>query len=115
MPHGIFQKIGGIEGTVTIPSLGALIGKMDKWSLTMRRDEEDSDGEGAVGLYDLRAVFSYFNPHLWEDKDYEKDIVVVLGKGPQRLQFRVQQANGEETVLTGRTLLMKGVSLDVVR
>jgi len=103
MPHGIFQRIRGEKGKVEIPALGALIATMSEWSLTRR------GGEDAVSaLYDLRAVFSYLNPHLWGDEDYEKEIVVTLGRSKQ---FRVQKASGEETVLVGRTLLMKGVSI----
>jgi hypothetical protein len=106
VPHGIFQKIQGIKGECRIPTLGALIGTMSQWTLTRREGEDGaSDGDG---LYDLRAVFSYLNPHLWEDEDYAKEIVVTLGRTKQ---FRVHKANGEETVLVGRSLLMKGVSI----
>lgn len=105
MPHGLFQKISGVKGEVRITSLGALIGTMSQWSLTRRGGENGAD-EGD-DLYDLRAVFSYLNPHLWADEDYDKEIVVTLGRTKQ---FRVQ-GHGEETVLAGRTLLMKGVSL----
>jgi hypothetical protein len=111
LPHGVFQQIRGVTGDVRIPTLGALIGSFAEWSLTARGNE---DGE-ADGLYDLRATFSYLNPHLWEDEDYSKEIVVVLGKGRQAKQFRVQKANGEETVLVGRSLLMKGVSIHVAQ
>jgi hypothetical protein len=108
VPHGIFQRISGVNGAVRIPTLGALIGTMSQWSLT-RRGGEDGASDGN-GLYDLRAVFSYLNPHLWADEDYTKEITVVLGRTKQ---FRVQMANDGETVLIGRTLLMKGVSIDV--
>jgi hypothetical protein len=108
VPHGVFQRINGVNGTITIPALGAKIGTMSQWSLTQR---EGSDfAEEGDGLYDLRAVFSYLNPHLWADDDYTKQIVVVLGK---TRQFRVQKASDEGTVLVGRTLLMKGVSISV--
>jgi hypothetical protein len=109
LPHGIFQQIRGVTGSVRIPTLGALIGSFSEWSLTAREgDNEESDG-----LYDLRATFSYVNPHLWYDEDYSKEITVMLGKGKQGKQFRVQKANDEETVLVGRSLLMKGVSIHV--
>jgi hypothetical protein len=81
---------------------------MSEWRLS-RRGGEDGAEEGN-GLYDLRAVFSYLNPYLWEDEDYDKEIVVTLGRSKQ---FRVQKANDEETVFVGRTLLMKGVSIHV--
>jgi hypothetical protein len=108
MTHGVFQKINGVRGECRIPTLGALIGTMSQWQLA-RRGGEDGD-PGGSGLYDLRAVFSYLNPHLWADEDYDKEIIVTLGRTKQ---FRVQKASDEETVLVGRTLLMKGVSIDV--
>jgi len=111
MPRGLFQKISGEQGSVTIPTLGVQVGTMSQWRLTLRPAADGSDDSD--GLYDLRAVFNQFQPYLWEDEDYEKLIVVVLGRGKQRLQFRVQKASGEATVLTGRTLLMKGVSIHV--
>lgn len=107
MSHGIFQKMRGVKGKVWIPSLGAMIGTMAEWHLTRRGGEGTADGSG---LYDLRAVFSYLNLYLWDDNDYEKEIVIVLGKTKQ---FRVRKVNDEETVLADRTLLMKGVALDV--
>jgi hypothetical protein len=106
VPHGLFQKINGVKGEVRIASLGALIGTMSQWSLVRRGGEDGA--EGGDGLYDLRAVFSYLNPHLWADEDYDKEIVVTLGRSKQ---FRIQGHDGE-TVLVGRTLLMKGVSLN---
>jgi hypothetical protein len=109
MPHGIFQRISGVTGKVWIPTLGAHIGTISEWSLTMRGDEDQE----ADGLYDLRATFSYMNPHLWVDEDYAKEILVTIGKGRTAKQFRVQKASDEETVLVGRSLLMKGVSIHV--
>jgi hypothetical protein len=106
VPHGLFQRISGVKGDVWITALGAKIGTMSQWSLTRRGGEDGADS--GDGLYDLRAVFSYLNPHLWEDEDYTKDIVVFLGR---TRQFRVQKASDEGTVLVGRTLLMKGVSI----
>lgn len=108
MPHGIFQRISGVKGEIRIPVLGALIGTMSQWQLTWRGGYDPA--ERGSGLYDLRAVFSYLNEYLWGDDDYEKEIVVILNRFKQ---FRVQKATSEETVLAGRTLLMKGVSIHV--
>jgi hypothetical protein len=101
VPHGIFQSIKGTSGAVEIPTLGAKIATISNWSLILR------PGDG--GLYDFRAEFSYINHALWEDDDYTKQIIVTLGR---RKQFRVQKASDEETVLVGRSLLMKGVTLN---
>jgi hypothetical protein len=105
LSHGVVQKFTGVKGEARIPSLGALIGTMSQWSLTWRGEDGAADSGGP---YDLRAVFSYLNPHLWEDEDYEKEITLTLGKSKQ---FRVSKAS-EGTVLNGRTLLMKGVSIN---
>lgn len=101
VPHGIFQNIRGTSGSVEIPTLGAKIAIISHWTLSMRPDAGGS-------LYDLRAEFSYINMALWEDDEYTKQILIRLGRNKQ---FRVQKASDEETVLVGRSLLMKGVSL----
>lgn len=107
MPHGIFQRFSGVKGRVTIPALGAHIGTMAQWDLRRRGGDDDPKS----GTYDLRAVFQYINPHLWNDPDYEKYVVVEMGRGVQRIQLRVNAADAEETVLRGQTLLMKGVTI----
>jgi hypothetical protein len=107
MPHGIFQRLSGQKGRVTIPALGAHIGTMNEWELRRRGDDDDP----RAGSYDLRAVFSYINPHLFHDADYEKDVVIEMGRGRQHLQLRVHMVDAEATVLRDRTLLMKGVKI----
>lgn len=102
MPHGLFQKLQGAEGRVEIESLGALIGTIGRWSLSRRGD----DGPGA-GLYDLHAVLSYVNPHLWDDEDYTKSVLIKMGKE----LFRVEQSDGFQMVLNGTILEMQGVKL----
>lgn len=85
-----------------IESLGALIGQIDRWSLARRGD----DGPSA-GLYDLHAVLSYVNPHLWDDIDYEKSIVLRIGKE----LFRLEQDPEFKPELNGKGLEMQGVKL----
>jgi hypothetical protein len=103
MTQGLFQRINGKTGEVRIEALGVLVGTFQSWTLTRRGD----DGPGA-DLYDLRAVFSYANPHLWEDDDYTKTITVKLGKEV----FRLEQEDGYETRLDGRrSIYMQGVRL----
>jgi hypothetical protein len=103
MAAGLFQRISGREGEVRIESLGVLVGTFQSWTLTRRGD----DGPRA-DLYDLHAVFSYVNPHLWDDDDYVKAITVMIGKQ----KFGIEQEEGFETVVDGRrSLRMKGVRL----
>lgn len=105
MPHGIFQKLSGVDGFVKIEALGALIGQMGTWTLTRRGDDGPKEG-----WYDLRAVFSYINPHLWADDDYAKTVVIKLGKQ----QFRLEQEPEFASHLEGRSLLMEGVRMCLV-
>lgn len=103
MAHGLFQKIEGKTGEIRIESLGVLVATMSTWTMTRRGD----DVPGA-GSYDLYAVFSYANPALWADKDYEKTITVKIGKDT----FRLEQEEGFTAVMDGRkSLRMQGVKL----
>jgi len=83
--HGIFQHINGKSGEIRIESLGVLVATMSTWSMTRRG--EDVPGAGS---YDFHAVFSYANPALWADSDYEKTITVKIGKDT----FRLEQEEG---------------------
>lgn len=102
MPY-LFKRFSGKRGQVTIPDLAAVIGVMDQWEVTLRRG-----GETGTNRYDLRAVFSYVNPLLMNDPDYAREIKLDMGK----IKFRAQMADCEETVLTGRALLVKGIQLN---
>jgi len=107
MPHGLFQTISGREGEVRIETLGVLVGTFEKWTLRRRGD----DGPGS-GLYDLTAVFSYVNPHLWGDDEYTKSIHVVVSMESRKERLRIEQEPGYETQLTDRkSLRMMGVKL----
>ena len=106
MAKGLFQRISGKNGEVRIEELGVLVGTFKHWTLT-RRGDGDPDGEG---LYDLYAVFSYVNPHLWDDDDYERVTEIIIGKQT----FGVVQQDGYGSSIEGRhTLRMQGVRLDV--
>ena len=108
MPHGIFQRLSGARGRITIPALGAHCGTMVQWELRRRGGDDDPK----AGTYDLRAVFKYINPYLFNDPDYEKQVIVEMGRGSQRIQLRVLTVDVEETVLRDRTLLIKGAKID---
>lgn len=102
-----FNKVQGTEGSVTIPSLGAVIGTMQSWSLHRRGDIGPKEG-----LYDLRAVFSYLNPHLFNDPDYaqRRQILVTIARGKQ---YRLVLGEDSKVTLDGRSLLIERVGLDV--
>jgi hypothetical protein len=75
---------------------------MEKWELSRR------GGDSGATRYDLRAVFSFINPILFNDPDYAKEARIVLGRTKE---FRAHLADAEETVLNGRVLLIRGVKL----
>jgi len=98
----LFKRISGVRGQITIPDLGAVVGVTEKWELTRR------GADSGTYRYDLRAVFSFVNPLLFNDPDYTKEAQLVIGRSKE---FRAQLTEAEETVLTGRVLLVKGVKL----
>ena len=103
MANGIFQRLTGKVGEIRIESLGVLVGTMSAWTLTRR-----GDGAPGAGLYDLYAVFSYANPHLWADTEYDKTVTVKVGRDT----FRLEQESGYATVMDGRkSMRMQGVKL----
>lgn len=103
MSRGLFQRLSGKTGEIRIDSLGVLVGTISNWTLTRRGDDVPSPE-----LYDLYAVFSYINPHLWTDKGYEKTITVKMGKDT----FRLEQAEGFQSTMDGRqSMRMQGVKL----
>jgi hypothetical protein len=98
---GVFKPAGLVE----IPFLGAKVGELSSWTL-QRRGDQGSD----ASLYDLHAVFSFVSEPLWNDDDYQKQILLNLSPSKQ---YRVQQESGMRTVLTDRNLLMEGVTIHV--
>jgi hypothetical protein len=97
---GVFRP----AGIVDIPFLGAKVGEFTNWTLQRRGDESPESG-----LYDLHAVFSFVSDALWEDPEYVKRIVINIS--PTK-QYRLEQVPGMRTVLTGRSLLIEGVTLN---
>ena len=92
-------------GIIDIPFLGAKVGEIQNWTL-QRRGDEGPD----AGLYDLHAVLSFMSNALWDDDEYTKRVVVNIS--PLK-QYRLEQVPGMRTVLTGRSLLIEGVTLNV--
>ena len=102
------RKIEGREGEVTIPALGAIVGKIEaptgNWKLIRR--EEGPAGERAV--FSLHAVFSYLNEPLFRNDGFKKRFVITIAKGKQ---YRLEQRPSGRTELNGRSLLMEEVQL----
>jgi hypothetical protein len=73
-----FNNFSGIEGTVTVPGLGAVAGTIGRWSL--RREDSGPN----AGLYVLHASLSYVNEVLMRDSDFRKEVVVNFKRGRDR-------------------------------
>lgn len=91
--------MSGVEGRVTFPDIGALIGYFSHWQLAL--DERSS-------TYTLRASFGYLNPALWAMTDRPKQIMLEIGKGAR---YRVEQDEGGKTEQTGKDLMMERITL----
>lgn len=101
MPGLFWQSMTGIEGKVTVPSVGAVIGTIKNWSL--KRPEESSPAN--PGLLTLRAYFSYVNEGLMNDPDITKSIDITIRKEKHyRICF-------ERMAFDGTVLVAEGCSL----
>lgn len=96
-----WQSMTGSDGSVTVPSVGAVVGTISRWSL--KRPEESSPGE--PGLLTLRAEFSYVNRQLMGEDSIKKAVEITIRRGKN---YRVC---GERMAFDGATLVMEGCRL----
>jgi hypothetical protein len=102
-PTLLFGRIEGIGGGIVVPFIGIHVATITQWRLVQR----GADGRDA-GLYNLHAALSFVNRAIWDDPEYEKEVTVELGRN--RMRFRIEQAEGFATQLTGKSLTMEGVT-----
>jgi hypothetical protein len=91
----------GDAGEVVVPSIGAVVGTINQWSL--RRSEESIPG--TPGMLTLQASFSYVNSALMNESDLTKHVLVTIRRGKH---YRVC---GDRMAFDGTTLVMEGASL----
>lgn len=96
----LWHELSGKEGQITIPSLGAVIGKIDGW--TLKRREESAPGN--PGLLTLRASLSYVNPVLF-NQPLTKKVVIRITKD---LSYEVR---ADSIQLEGSSLTMEEAEL----
>lgn len=96
-----WQNMSGNEGQVVVPSVGAVVGTINRWTLS--RPEESSPGN--PGLLTLRAYFSYSNPALLNEPDLEKHVEVTIRRG---VRYRVCY---ERMAFDGTVLIAEGAKL----
>lgn len=109
------KQIRGRRGVVTIPSLGAVVAKIDAqdggWWEVSRREDDRKEGEPPT--YRLRALFTYLNQSLLkmiqDDPRFETEFVVWMTADKR---FKVEWPGSQGMALTGRTLMIeRGVTL----
>jgi len=71
----LWGSLSGTEGKVTVPSIGAVVGTISRW--TLRREET---GSGPLRPMTLRASFSYVNEALLMEESLTKEVIVQLRK-----------------------------------
>jgi hypothetical protein len=99
-----WKNISGVGGGIEVPYIGIHVGTIGSWSLKRRGD----DGADAA-LFDLHASLSFVNHAIWADSEYEKEVILELGRG--RPRYKVEQGEPFRPVLNGRMLVMEGVTL----
>lgn len=93
--------MNGTDGRLIVPSVGAIPGTMNRWSLT--RSEESTPGN--PGVLTLRAFFSYLNLAMATDPDVPVDVEITIRRGKH---YRVC---GERMAFDGMTLVMENCTL----
>lgn len=82
MPPGILvTRVEGTRGEIRIPSLGVVVGRLERPVLVRRREVASPE----LGRFDLHAAVSYFNQHLWDDPDFRKETVLWIGRQPRKI------------------------------
>lgn len=100
----LFGRIERLRGSIDIPRLGAPVAEIVSATLS-RRSKEGPESD----LYDLHATLSGVNAALFNDPEYEKRVIVRLGK--QAWLLEPQEGPGQRTALAGRSLIMERVKL----
>ena len=95
-----WRELSGKDGQVTIPSLGAVIGIMERWKLTRREESSPVN----PGLLTLRADLSYVNPLLFA-QPLEKYVIIQITK---EKHYRVR---GGRMALDKQTLVLEEAEL----
>lgn len=108
----VLKSLRGIEGQITVPSIGAHIGTFLKWTLQRREDGPSNSG------YRLTAFLSYVNPMLFNGIQEGKipltmQITIAIRDRERTVnkQYRLELMPGERMVLDGMSLLCEGVDI----
>ena len=96
-------SMSGTEGEVVVPSIGAVVGTIARW--TLRREES---GSGLLRPMTLRASFSYVNELLLMEDALTKDVIVKLKKD---MHYRI---TGERMAFVDQVHVMEDCSIVLI-
>ena len=99
------KTLSGVEGAITIPSIGALIGTTAKWSLS-RRD----DRTGPQGIYTFQVAMSYINSGLFNEEPLKKEIRVRVSRDGK--WYRIERvADSAINIISDTQFILEEVTL----
>lgn len=100
-----FHKfLEGPYGRIEVTETGLLVGRIAHWFLR-RRADTGPESE----FWDLSATLQFVFEAAWNDPDYEKTVLVQIGKGREARWHRIIQEPSQRTALEGRSLIMERV------
>lgn len=108
MPTLFHRRIEGRYGRIEVPYLGIRIADVVSWTCLRRAETGDE-----AAFYNFSAILGWAQEALFNDPDYEKVVIVRVGKGPEHRV--VPQGSGQRTALNGRSLVMERVILERVQ
>lgn len=100
----LHKFLEGSNGRIEVTDTGLLVGKISHWTLRRKADQgPDSD------FWDFHATMQFVMAALWDDPEYEKTVLVQLGRGSLAVWHRIVQQPGQRTALQGLSLIMERV------
>lgn len=104
----ILKSLRGVEGQITIPTIGAIIGTFQKWTLQRRED-----GPSRLSGYRLTAFLSYVNPMLVNEPSLTKQITIAIRDRERTVykQYRLEVVSDAGMVLDGMSLTVEEVTI----
>lgn len=102
----LVKKASGVEGRISFPEIGALVGYFTNWQLWVESGE----------TYNFRANCGFVNKRLLALPEEERGPTqVVIDMGRDKMgrdkHYRLVQTNGGMLELSGDTFTMDGVTL----
>jgi len=100
-------SITGKEGFIRIDEIGATIGVFASWRLDREKKGEDKYAD----TFRFNGTLQYVNPTLFSDEDYAPVVTITASRDRRANKSKQFRLEGGTRALTGRSLLMTGVTL----